>query len=129
MYVYGGHIQDYIYADILSCLDLNKLTWSQISAGTAGGPMKKISCGMGHFHGDKLALIGGFGVPNGPIQPGSTFIRNTRFSDGSGWTNEIHVFSISQGKHAQLSMMSCHVYTSMMATYINDSINLIKVQP
>ena len=117
MYVYGGHIQNRIYADILSYLDLNKLTWSEISAGTAGGPMKKNACGMVHFHGNKLAVIGGFGVPTGPIQPGSTFIRNTRFSDGSGWTNEIHVFSISQG-----TTMSC---TLMAILHINESQNLI----
>ena len=103
MYVYGGCIRSQTYADILSCLDLNRLTWSQISTGTAGGPMKKCSCGMVLFHGDKLAVIGGFGVPTGCIQPGSTFIRNTRFSDGSGWTNEIHVFT--QSMHAACTTM------------------------
>ena len=108
MYVYGGCIRSCTYVDILSCLDLNQLTWSQISAGTqaAGGPMKKGSCGMVLFHGNKLAVIGGFGVPTGRIQPGSTFIRNTKFSDGSGWTNEIHVFS--QGMHTKCTMMLGH---------------------
>ena len=103
MYVYGGCIGSRKYVDILSCLDLNQLTWSHISAGTAGGPMKKESCGMVLFHGNKLAVIGGFGIPTGRIQPGSTFIRNTKFSDGSGWTNEIHVFS--QSTHAACTTM------------------------
>ena len=107
MYMYGGCIQSRIYTDVLSCLDLNKLTWSRMGlVGTDGRPMKKCSCGMVPFHGIKLAVIGGFGIPTGSIQPGSTFIRNTRFSDGSGWTNEIHVFNICQGN----GIISFYVY-------------------
>ena len=59
--------------------------------------MRKAWCGMVHFHDDKLAVIGGYGYPNGPIQPGSVFIRNTTATNGIGWTNEIHIFDISQG--------------------------------
>ena len=48
---------------------------------------------MVHFHNDKLAVMGGYGRPNGSIQPGSEFIGNVR----EGWTNEVHIFDISQG--------------------------------
>ena len=64
---------------------------------TAGGPMRKAGCGMVHFHHDKLAVIGGYGYPTGPPQPGSTFINVG--TDGRGATNEIHVFDLSQGSH------------------------------
>ena len=33
----------------------------------------------------------------GPTQPGATFTRNTRFTDGRGWTNEIQFFNIENG--------------------------------
>ena len=97
VYMYGGAKSR--YEGVLSCLDVKSLTWSQLSAegGTAGGPMRKANCGMVHFHHDKLALIGGYRYPTGPAQPGSTFIRNTSITDGSGWTNEVHVFDFSQG--------------------------------
>ena len=98
MYMFGGCIGKGIYEGALSCLDLRTLTWSQLCpAGTASGPMSKASCGIVHFHHDKLAVIGGYGIPTGPTQPGSSFIRNMKFTDGRGWTNEIHVFNISQG--------------------------------
>ena len=61
--------------------------------------MRKYGCGMVHFHDDKLAVIGGYGYPSGPIQSGteSEFILNTDFGDGRGWSNEFHVFDISHG--------------------------------
>ena len=101
----------YMYGkDVLSCLDLSTLTWSQLCpGGTAGGPMRKTACGMVHFHHDRLAVIGGFGYPTGPIQPGSSFIRDARFTDGRGWTNEIHIFDISQGKRIGISYIYIYI--------------------
>ena len=106
LFIYGGYC-DATYSNFsgsLSCLDLTTLTWSQLSlaGGTAGGPMRKAGCGIVHFHHDKLAVIGGYGIPTGPTQPGSSFIRSTRYTDGRGWTNEIHVFNISQGSDSQV---------------------------
>ena len=97
VYMYGGFKGR--YNGVLSCLDLKSLAWSQLSAegGTAGGPMRKTYCGMVHFHHDKLAVIGGHGFPTGPTQLGSTFIVDTDEPDGRGWTNEVHVFDLSQG--------------------------------
>ena len=100
IFAYGGYCDDGYsnMSGVLSCLNVKTLTWSQLCPeGTAGGPMGKITCGMVEFHHDKLAVIGGYGFPTGHPQPGSSFIRNTKFTDGRGWTNEIHVFDLSQG--------------------------------
>ena len=101
VYMYGGANNK--FEGVLSCLNVKTLTWSQLSpARTAGGPMRKVGCGIVHFHHNKLAVIGGYGYPTGPTQPGSSFLRDTGYSDGSGWTNEIHVFDISQGSDGQV---------------------------
>ena len=99
VYMYGGFKDE--YKGILSCLNVKTLTWSRLSpdGGTAGGPMRKAYCGMVHFNHDKLAVIGGYGLPTGPTQPGSTFVRDTKLNDGRGKTNEVHVFDLSQGSH------------------------------
>ena len=86
----------------LSRLNVDTLVWSLLCPETARGPLRKYGCGMVHFHCDKLAVIGGHGYPTGPTQPGSTFIRNTKFTDWRGWSNEFHVFDISQGSHSQV---------------------------
>ena len=99
---YGGH-NGKRYEGVLSRLNLETLTWSQLSPETAGGPMRKAGCGLIIVQ-DKLVLIGGHAIPTGPIQPQATlnFVRDTRFTDGSGWTNEIHEFNMSQGSHSQV---------------------------
>ena len=96
MYMYGG--RDKRYEGALSCLNVKSLTWSLLCPGkVAGGPMRKEGCGIAMFHGDKLAVIGGYGYPTGPAQPGSMFISDTRVTSGIGWTNEFHAFNIGQG--------------------------------
>ena len=105
LFMYGGYCDDTIssVSGELSCLNIKTLTWSQLClAGTAGGPIKKAGCGIVHVSSDKLAVIGGYGYPTGPTQPGSSFIRNTTLTDGRGWTNEVHVFDLSQGSHSQV---------------------------
>jgi hypothetical protein len=104
-YMYGGDGANFEGA--LSCLNfgVKTPTWSQLCpAETVGGPMRKTSCDIVHFHDDKLAVIGGYGYPNDPIQPGSVFIRsrlNVIETDVIGWTDEIHIFNISQGSDSQ----------------------------
>ena len=64
VYMYGGKSAK--YKDSLSCLNfgVKTPTWSQLCpAETVGGPMRKILCGMVHFHDDRLAVIGGYGYP------------------------------------------------------------------
>ena len=105
LFMYGGYCDNTIsnISEVLSCVNIKTLTWSQLCPeGTAGGPMRKVGCGMIHVSSDKLAVIGGYGIPTGPTQPGSSVIMDTRFADGSGWTIEVHVFDLSQGSHSQV---------------------------
>ena len=94
LYMYGGH-SGKRHEGVLSLLNLQTLTWSQLcQEATNGAPMGKYSCGMVSFHGDQLAVIGGYGTPTGPTQHGASFIRNT---NDTGWTNEVHIFNINKG--------------------------------
>ena len=105
LFMYGGSFDGFATSNsgVLNCLNIKTLTWSQLCpAGTAGGPMRKAACGIVHVSSDKLAVIGGYGYPTGPTQPGSSFIMDTKFTNGIGWTNEIHVFDLSQGSHSQV---------------------------
>ena len=101
MYMYGGH-NGASYKGDLSLLNLKTLTWSQLSQeAAAGGPMRKDSCGIFICRGEQVVVIGGYGIPTGPAQTGASFIQDTRFTDGCGWTNEVHVYDIKRGIHLQ----------------------------
>ena len=78
-------------------LNTMTLNWEELHQSTPQGPMAKSGCGLVSFQGNKAALYGGFGIPTGPIQPGSTFTRDMRFSDGRGLTNEFHLFDLQAG--------------------------------
>ena len=59
----------------------------------AGSPMAKWGAEMVAF-GNNLAVFGGYGIPHGPTQPGSSFIKH---AGGGGWTNEFHTYSLEDG--------------------------------
>ena len=59
--------------------------------------MRKSGCGMVSYL-DKLILFGGYGIPSGPTQPGAQFIKNSKYTDGRGWTNELHMFDVQKGE-------------------------------
>ena len=59
-------------------------------------PMAKVGAGMIAYD-DNLAVFGGYGIPHGPIQSGSSFVRDTKRDDGRGWTNEFHVYNLEKG--------------------------------
>ena len=102
VYMYGGFSGKRLEG-VLSYLNVKTITWSLLCHETDGGPMKKYGSGMVMFkYGDKVAVIGGYGIPTGPTQPGATFTRDTMFTDGRGWSNEFHVFDIRQGSHSQV---------------------------
>ena len=77
-------------------LDTKTWRWCQLSPQNAeGAPIQKFACGMISFR-DSLGVFGGYGIPRGPTEPQS-FIKNTRFTDGRGWTNEFHIYQLKEG--------------------------------
>ena len=95
LFSFGGH-DDSQNLNTLRRLDTEKLCWSQVSPQNAdGAPMRKTRCVMIAF-GNGLGVFGGYGVPRGPTEPQS-FIQSTKFTEGRGWTNEFHIYNLSEG--------------------------------
>ena len=59
--------------------------------------MRKAGCEMVSY-GSKLVLFGGCGIPSGPTQPGAEFVKSSKYTDGIGWTNELHTFDLIKGE-------------------------------
>ena len=96
LYTYGGHDgSDSPYTGTLSQLDTSTMEWKLLTSDI--GPMKKQGARMIAVNDEQLAVLGGVGIPTSPIQPGSSFVRDSSRSDGSGCTNEFHIFNISNG--------------------------------
>ena len=95
LYTYGGRdtSNSYVHVDSFHQLDTRTLVWSELP----NGPMRKAGSRMIACD-NKLFLLGGYGIPSGPIQPGSEFILDEYANDGSGWTNEIHSFDLTKGE-------------------------------
>ena len=83
LYVYGGRDEHgyipgslYGYTGSLYCLDLDLLSWTELSPHIQRGPKKKRSCGM-VVREDKIILFGGH--------------------TAAGDTDELHMFNLSTG--------------------------------
>ena len=97
LYSFGG-TDGASYYNSLHTLDPTSLEWNELRVlNQADGPMRKHGCGMVSYNGDRLALFGGYGIPTGPTQPGATFTKNTIYTDGRGWSNELHIFNVTEG--------------------------------
>jgi len=96
LYYFGGDDGKRAH-NSLHKLQTRTLEWQGIKqANPAGGPLPKWGCGMVAYQ-QQLALIGGFcHTPIGPLQSGAEFIKSSRIT-GRGWTNEFHLFSITEG--------------------------------
>ena len=105
MYVSCGRDGSKYYSGLHE-FDTTTLQWKDRTV--TEGPMTKVGCQMISYEGDKLALLGGFGYPTGPIQPGSKSIKNTKFT-GYGWTNEFHLFHTREG---MIRIHHVNVYTT-----------------
>ncbi len=106
LYTYGGRDGDDKFVNSLHRLSANTFRWSELSRRNKGGvsPIAKGRAGM-VVCGDMLAVLGGQGIPHGPTQrAGSSFIKNTSKSDGSGWTNEFHIYHLNEGTHTCTTM-------------------------
>ena len=97
LYWFGGDDGSSFY-NPLHRLDPTTLEWRALQPlNQANRPMRKSGCGMVSFLQDKLAVFGGNGIPTGPTQSGAMFTKNTKYTDGRGWSNELHVFNIAEG--------------------------------
>ena len=96
LYSFAGH-NGYEYMNSLHVLHTDMLVWRDISH-SESSPMPKEGCGMVSFGSHYLATIGGCGIPSQPLQHGATLIKNPNCTDGRGWTDEFHVFDITEGK-------------------------------
>ena len=107
LFSFGGSDGRDLYFNTVHRLDTKTWCWSQVSPQNAdGAPMPKIACGMIAFR-NSLVVFGGYGRPRGRTEPQS-FIKNTSFTDGRGWTNEFHIYNLSEGnmqkkQHAAVS--------------------------
>ena len=104
LYVYGGHDGSNFRGGLYK---LSSGKWNQLSdESDVNGPMKKRGCRMVYFNNKKkVAVIGGYGLPHASLPPGTTFIKDKRYCDGGGWTNEIHIFDTGD---------ECELYTQSL---------------
>ena len=97
LYWFGGSDSSSLY-NSLHRLDSTTLEWRKIQPlNKAYGPMRKYGCKMVSFLQDRLATFGGHGIPAGPTQPGAILTKDSNYTDGRGWSNELHVFNITEG--------------------------------
>ena len=110
LFAFGGNNAVEGLNGVLSQLDLDTLTWSELSPETKDGPLRKDASGMVHFGEDSLAVVCGYATRRvtpkhlgeddlaknngGSSDLGSEFIiRKGPSADGDGWTNEMHIFN------------------------------------
>ena len=103
LYIYGGYKSDYVsFSGCLHRLDTKTSSRTQLAAHSANAPMKKNECGMIVYK-NSVIIIGGWGIRNGSIQPGSEW-RKWRDKDDDkdpntkGWTNEMHKYDLRGGE-------------------------------
>ena len=102
LYYFGGDDTRSVYSSLHS-LNTETLEWRELqSKNPADQPMPKSNHGIVTVHDEtvgvtSIAVLAGYGKPVTPIQPGSTFIQNTNYTSGRGWTNEFHLFNLTNG--------------------------------
>lgn len=97
LYVFGGYHEG-TFSNSLYCLALDTMSWEEISCcDPECFPGKKAAAGMVIWNNDTLVLFGGYGLP--PIKgvaQDTAYLRNAKSHDGPGWTNELHLFKLSE---------------------------------
>lgn len=107
-YAFGGNDGSLPHGDLYK-LNPTSWSWSKVPIYNATeAPMKKWGCRMLPYQDDKLVLIGGYGYPAKHLQPGSLFLGNTQYTDGRGWTNEIHQFSVIDKGKVFIGILDCN---------------------
>ena len=125
LYWFGGWDGSSFY-NSLHRLDTTTLKWREIQPlNQVDGPMRKHGSGLVPFLQDKLAIFGGYGIPTHPTQPGVKFTKDTRYTDVRGWSNELHVFTITEGMWGQyyLHMMRDRQYFAVCSICYKEYLN------
>ncbi len=109
LYLFGGYEDpDPSYSSSLHQLDTRSMIWTQLSPQHASGPMRK-SLGQMIYYNNSLVVIGGYGIQSGGLQSGSWITNSSE--RGRCYTNEIHMYSISQGKViSYIKFIDCTVH-------------------
>ena len=98
LYSFGGFDGASSY-NSFHTLNPTTLQWNELQVlNQAEGPMRKRGCKMVVYSQDQLALFGGYGFPTGPNRAGVLFTKDTSFTDGRGWSNELHLFNTNEGR-------------------------------
>ena len=98
LYVFAGYTGSQ-YTNELHAFNTVAALWRQhCPRNPSEGPMRKAFCGMIAIDATTLVIVAGQGIPSGDIQPGSRFVKNTDFSNGRGWTNELHKYDLNIGE-------------------------------
>ena len=98
LYYFGG-TDGYSYYNSLHCINSITAEWKELSSlNPVNQPMPKVGFGIVTYtDAATLAIFAGYGIAHHPTQPGSKFVQDTSFTDGSGWTNEFHLFNLTNG--------------------------------
>ena len=96
IYTYGGY-DGQADQGALYTFNTKTLLWTKLASYSTESPMRKSACGMVVYK-NELVVFGGYGIPSASIQPGSQFVPSLVQCDGSGWTNEMHLFDLDAGE-------------------------------
>ena len=88
----------------------NSLRWTRLTS-----VARKNGCGIVCFNSKYILLFAGYGPPPTDIQPGAVFTRDTWYTDGSGWTNELHLFDLDTGMYCLSVGRLINVYKQIHA--------------
>ena len=98
LYHFGGE-DGYSYYNSLHCINSITAEWKELSSlNPVNQPMPKAGFGIVTYtDAATLAIFAGYGKPINPTQAGAQFIQNTNNTSGRGWTNELHLFNLTNG--------------------------------
>ena len=100
LYSFGGYNKSSLFNN-LNQLSLKTFQWSQIQPkndpSSTECPIRKVGCGLVAVDDETLGCFGGYGTDPTKVLSGSTFIRDKRYTNTQGWTNEFHLFNVQSG--------------------------------
>ena len=101
LYVYGGYkLANSSLSGCLNRLDTKTSSWTLLAThSAANAPMKKVGSGMIVYK-NLVIIIGGAGIRNGPMQPGSEWEKwnDDKVLNAMGMSNEMHKYDLREGE-------------------------------